>query len=336
MGEAERSLNADELLLSYLRSSSEAEAEPILAELISEHATPLIHEIVRYKLRASIDKQTARGADAEEVCSSVLLKVLERLREWRLNPERKPSSGFMDYIAVTTYHACNQYWRDSNPIRNRIKNRLLYLLTSRDEFAIWKKENNWICGFSSWKNRSDLADDQTLDRVNAQGVRTEGKLEQLRTTLHELNAPVRLNDLVRLIMQIEGINPRESQTEEVDNLPDRPQVKSIDEELHHREFLRKLWNEVQQLSERQRKALLLSLRDENGGAILQLFPALEIATLKQLAATLCLNVEEFAEIWKELPLDDLRIGSLLGITRQQVINLRKCARERLSRRLGFK
>jgi hypothetical protein len=37
-----------------------------------------------------------------------------------------------------------------------------------------------------------------------------------------------------------------------------------------------------------------------------------------------------------LPLDDATIAGLLGLTRQQVINLRKSARERLARRLkGF-
>jgi hypothetical protein len=43
--------------------------------------------------------------------------------------------------------------------------------------------------------------------------------------------------------------------------------------------------------------------------------------------------EEFAEIWNHLPLDDNRIAEILNLTRQQVINLRKSARERLARRM---
>jgi hypothetical protein len=35
-------------------------------------------------------------------------------------------------------------------------------------------------------------------------------------------------------------------------------------------------------------------------------------------------------------LDDLAVAALLGVTRQQVINLRKSARERLIRRIGGK
>jgi hypothetical protein len=43
--------------------------------------------------------------------------------------------------------------------------------------------------------------------------------------------------------------------------------------------------------------------------------------------------EVFAGLWSRLPLDDASIAELLNITRQQVINLRKCARERLARRM---
>ena len=43
--------------------------------------------------------------------------------------------------------------------------------------------------------------------------------------------------------------------------------------------------------------------------------------------------DRFAELWNDLPLEDSAIAQLLGITRQQVINLRKTARERLARRM---
>ena len=44
--------------------------------------------------------------------------------------------------------------------------------------------------------------------------------------------------------------------------------------------------------------------------------------------------EKFAHLWKILPLQDALIAQLLGATRQQVINLRKAACDRLRRRLG--
>ena len=46
-----------------------------------------------------------------------------------------------------------------------------------------------------------------------------------------------------------------------------------------------------------------------------------------------LRAEELAGMWNSLPLDDRGIAERLGITRQQVINLRKSARARLARRM---
>jgi hypothetical protein len=46
-----------------------------------------------------------------------------------------------------------------------------------------------------------------------------------------------------------------------------------------------------------------------------------------------MSAENLAAIWNDLPLEDIRIAELLQLTRQQVINARKSARERLARRL---
>jgi len=333
--ETGRSLTAEQLLELYLRSGSVAESESVLSRLISLHANPLIQEIVRHKLHTRIEQNTVRGADAAEVCSAVLVKLLNKLQEWKLNPTTVDPNGFLDYVAVCTYHQCNQYWRESHPLRNRLKNRLLYLLTTRKEFALWKNGKVWICGMSEWKDRSDLAEEPTLNRLNSGTFRKQNSLEQLQNILQQSNAPVRLSDLLDLLSKLQGIAPNESYTDPVGELPD-VRCPRIEQELEQREFLRQLWTEIQKLPVKQRTALLLSLRDDSGGALLQLFPALGIARIKELAVALNMEPKQVANLWKDLPLDDLRIGSILGNTRQQVINLRKCARERLARKFETK
>ena len=52
------------------------------------------------------------------------------------------------------------------------------------------------------------------------------------------------------------------------------------------------------------------------------------------AQALEIPAPEFEKIWADLPLDDLRLADFLGATRQQVINLRKTARERLLKRMS--
>ena len=67
-------------------------------------------------------------------------------------------------------------------------------------------------------------------------------------------------------------------------------------------------------------------------AAIALIADLGLAGFADLARAVGLGVEELAAIWDRLPLGDLEIGERLGIPRQQVINLRSSARQRLERR----
>jgi hypothetical protein len=107
----------------------------------------------------------------------------------------------------------------------------------------------------------------------------------------------------------------------------------VDVLLEQRLYLESVWTEVCQLPVLQRAALLLNLRDAQGGSAIFFIPYLGIATKKQISEMLELSDGEFGALWDDLPLDDLQIAQRLGITRQQVINLRKTARERLARRM---
>jgi DNA-directed RNA polymerase specialized sigma24 family protein len=103
--------------------------------------------------------------------------------------------------------------------------------------------------------------------------------------------------------------------------------------LERRTYLALLWEEIRQLPPRQAAALILNLRDGQGRNAVALLPLTGIATMREIARTLDMPAERFAEIWNRLPLEDAAIAESLGITRQQVINLRKSARERLARRM---
>jgi DNA-binding CsgD family transcriptional regulator len=104
--------------------------------------------------------------------------------------------------------------------------------------------------------------------------------------------------------------------------------------VESKDTLRLVWGEIRELPVRQRCALLLNLRDGEEGNAVALLVLSGAATLAEIARTLEMPVEELAALWSRLPLDDLTIAARLGLTRQQVINLRKSARARLARRLG--
>jgi DNA-directed RNA polymerase specialized sigma24 family protein len=103
--------------------------------------------------------------------------------------------------------------------------------------------------------------------------------------------------------------------------------------FERRTYLARLWEEIRQLPPRQAAALLLNLRDGQGRNAAVLLPLTGVASLREMAAALELPPERLAELWGRLPLEDAALAGLLGVTRQQVINLRKSARERLARRM---
>jgi DNA-binding XRE family transcriptional regulator len=104
--------------------------------------------------------------------------------------------------------------------------------------------------------------------------------------------------------------------------------------VERRAYLALLWKEICELRPLQRAALLLNLRDASGQDMLPLLTLVDVARLSEIAASLDMPVQEFAELWDRLPLDDATMAQRLGVTRQQVINLRKSARERLARRMA--
>src|SRR5262249_39279106 len=132
------------------------------------------------------------------------------------------------------------------------------------------------------------------------------------------NHPVELDDLVGIVAGLKGIKERAVQSATRDEDADpfarvADQRADVAAEVDHRLFLKWLWEEICQLPVRQRMALLLNLRDEQGGGVAALLPVTGIATMRQLAAALEMAAEEFARLWLRLPLDDANIAGLLGI-----------------------
>jgi hypothetical protein len=123
-----------------------------------------------------------------------------------------------------------------------------------------------------------------------------------------------------------------------------------------RDTLRQLWRAILQLPPRYRVVYLLNPTDGE----LDIFPWHGVASLRDIGLALALTTAQYEQLWEALqldeatrqyaysqqsvdirfailwnflPLEDLLIASLLGATRQQIINLRRLARDRLARQL---
>ncbi|MCI0390421.1 MAG: hypothetical protein MOB07_16850 [Acidobacteria bacterium] len=346
----------DLLLLPLMQTSDESELQNVCSRLVSEHAEPIIKKIINYKLQVygSHTSVVSLGQDAEDISSEVLVELLTRLRDFKADPQDKAIGDFRGYVAVTAYHACYRHLRRKYPQRWKLKNRLRYLLTHNPELDLWKStDDNWLCGLGKWRTQGEVSrhterlwqlrdDPDTFiqARLQQQDLHRKNPAGLVLAIFDWVGCPIELDELVNIVAILWGIKDQtppieisgEGMIEKSEHLID-PRM-SVASEVDQRFYMQRLWAEICLLPARQRAALLLNLKDEKGNDLTTLLPVIGVATLRQIAEALEMPAESLARLWNNLPLDDASIARQFGLTRQQIINLRKSARERLTRRMG--
>lgn len=348
----QRATDLDPALLPFLTAADETLAECHLGQLIAE-SNLTISNIVRGKLRVSLDPQDGsfENQDALDVISDVQTLLFAELRRLKNGSDGRTIRDFHGYLAVVTYHACYQHLRRKYPERWRLKNRLRYLLTHRPTLTLWRSdEGQLLCDFAARDHARMLSpstpSNQLLEEALPESLRRKlskdpqpGPLtELLICILEKSDGAIALDDLVNVVADVCHIESHDARVERIEDVIERrfvaadPQV-DLATALEQRIHLAQLWQEIRELPLRHRAAILLNLRDAQGRGVITLLPVTRVATIRQIAQALEFSLEDFADVWNELPWDDTTIAQHLGLTRQQVINLRHSARSRLARRV---
>lgn len=340
----------------FLRSGEEAEQQRLLEEMFAEHIDPVISETIRYKLRVNpADRYASQlHQDSADLVGDVRLFLLRKFRQIKNDPGHPAIANLRGYVGGVTAHVCTDYQRRQRPRHRALKDKVRYLLNHQSDFASWQTaEGVWLAGAAAWLGREDAppraaaADESLALRLRQlfpaaspdKEVQGPWLIEVLRAVFARTDAPVEMDNLVRLIADAFGIKDqtarhvsggREEAVDAFERVADvRP---SAADAFDEKSYLRRVWAEILELGQRQRAALLLNLRDAQRRSLLGLLTLRGVASEDDIARALGVGAAEFGELWNDLPLDDAAIAARLGCTRQQVINLRKSARERLARR----
>jgi hypothetical protein len=182
-------------------------------------------------------------------------------------------------------------------------------------------------------------DSEVRTRHGASGLQHARLVDVVTLILNWAGKPVKYRHLVKVSALLLGMRDPAHAENDFDEIYAAGEQKNIWDDNHatrveQRRFLEQLWKEICGLPLPERTALLLNLRDNNDRGLIVLLADLRIVTIRQIALALRLEPEEFAALWRDLPLDDDDIGMRLGMTRQQVINLRRSARRRLVKRMA--
>lgn len=319
-----RDLN-DPALWPLVDASGEQGREEVIAVLVTRCARPLIETVLKRFRRTEPDVQTE---DLEEISSLVVLRLIRKLRAAAVY-EDHAIAVFHSYVSALAHNACHDFRRLRYPERYRLKRNLRYIMGRHAAFALWETPEDVVAGLAQWRGSAPgpAGDPFAATKIMRDRARPA---EALQAVFERIGHPVAFESLLDLVAELWDV--RDVVVERDEFPPDeRSDQLSV---LEQRQSLERLWREILELPQNQRAALLLNLRDSTGANALALFVLLQIADAAEVARVTGLTPCELNEIWCDLPLDDLTIAARLGLTRQQIINLRKSARLRLSRRMA--
>jgi hypothetical protein len=286
-------------------------------------------------------------------------------RKFRSDPEgvRNPAG----YVSAIVRNRFSDYIRERHPNRHSLANSLRYLLEEKPQYAIWEKDSEIWCGFSGWKAQgvepakpekaAALTEGRTSlpsgIRKSRESMKRGDWTKLLDAVFESLEGPVEWDAFVALIASLLGVvdlppvEPPATMTAPGLNAYERARV---------RQALARLWPEVAALNARWRAAFLLN---PPFGCDIDVFIEHGMTSLREIGGLFSFTDQQFELIWRELqfpeerlarargldsydkkfclvwsylPIQDAIIGSLIGRTSQQVIALRRLARERLAER----
>lgn len=338
----------DSILLPFLLTSDESEAESLLADLISKYAAPAVEGIVRSTLGQLAAPELNHGAqetqDTEDIVGEVNIRILDRLRRLKESANEDTINDFRSYVAATAHNACHNYVRGKYPNRTRLRNKLRYILMHHPDLALWQgADGKWIGGLSQWREQPRSATSGWINEARMdperfiKGGPASDVIELLREIFTSAKAPIHMEDLVSLaaeILRITDVPPaNDVQLEYLK--PNNLTANYVDPAVEEgqRLHLKYVWDQIMELPEAQRVALLLAVRDGTRTSIAVLLSESRIASFREIAEAVGMSANDFAQIFLDLPLDDNEISKRLSVTRQQVISYRQSARRRLLRRM---
>lgn len=328
------------LLEAFLKAGDDQAATEALGRLLDPGILQVIRRTVTHELARS-----RRAASAiDDVVADVQMRLVARLQAWRAG-EDDPIDNIPGYARTLAIHACYGVLRREFPERTRLRNKIRYILTHHPDLALdTDAAGHLVARLTSLRRAAASGStrawlDDPIGVSERLGFGPATPIPSLLTgVLSRCDVPPQLDDLVDGLARVLGIADAAPAATSDDGNGAGVEVASsepdIGEVLEQREALSQVWTELLDLPPRQRAALLLNLRDTDGSALIQTLPATGIADKSALARALGITTADLDLLWPDLPLDDLRVAARLGITRQQVINLRKSGRARLARRLA--
>lgn len=287
-------------------------ADVALDDALFARATAVIDAVVRRRCR-----NWKLSADLpHEVRSEVLLRLMRRLRDVNSDPILR----LEDYVAGMTSRVIDDLIRTALPEWARLKHRVRYIVDHDDRFVVTVyADGRTLCSAPATPFGQRRVRNRAAERL------ARMMLELLPDSEDELTIDEIVNRIAERIGIIDPVHVEPGRLAMSRALAPDVTVESI-------QSLGELWREICELPRRQRLALLLNARDAAGDSVMRLLIESGVVTACELALAVEVRESDLEPLIGRLPMMDIAIAESLQVTRQQVINLRSAARDRLARR----
>jgi RNA polymerase sigma factor (sigma-70 family) len=331
--------DSEPLYQEFLAASDPLTADRLLEHLLTTSLEPRIRRFLRRRLGASlrIDDDSLINQDALDLAGEIRVALINALRRFRESPGEHRIRSIDAYASVVIRNFYNEYLRRKYPVRFRLRNQVRYVVENTQGMSMaMGPQDRTICVLDRHMANAPVqvvlngASPDLRERLERSGidVASGAMTAVVEAILSDAQAPVALDDLVAALAELRGI--RETIDVEIDEAIEVRDHSAGPTDL--KEFLTTVWRDILELPLRHRKVLLLHLADDHDDNLLIMFPVHGVASIRAIAAAVEMDADELARIWNRLPLPDLEIAKLMGLERQQVINLRQSARRSLQRR----
>jgi hypothetical protein len=122
--------------------------------------------------------------------------IIATLRALRQSPNQPAIANLPDFVAIKTYSACADYFREKHPRRWRLKSLLRRRLRQNPRFALWQAEDKrWYASFSGCQENGSEAEEPDASRSVSPARLSEppavagGPTALIATTAHEMGPP---------------------------------------------------------------------------------------------------------------------------------------------------
>ena len=341
----------DALLQPFLLAQDSAESQQQLMILLSDHAEPKIRGIIYSRIRSHFGDEYL--PDLEDLYSEAKTKLVGYLIDLKSNLTASPCEDFRGYVATIARNVCNDYLRQTYPVRARLYKKIRDMLHSHPKLAMWKPEGDssgdWVCGFNHWRGQSSSSrslpllhqfyeNPTNITEALAAGADIQAMPldDLLASTFKHIGGPIKVADAVSLVSDVKGIKDRPVASFDNDEFgvrqspPDSSLL--IDSVMEMREPLTLFWRGLCELPRDEFKAYLLYARDAAREDLITLFLDAEITSEREIAGLLEMTIAQFRDLCvNRLPMDNESIAQELGVKIERVYKLRCNAGKRLKK-----